>query len=49
MQSLGYRQFVTYQPASRYWAFQGIEAAVFVALAAAFIGVAFAVAARRDA
>lgn len=49
MQSLGYRQYITYQPASRYWEFQGIEAVIFVALAAALIGVALAVVGRRDA
>jgi hypothetical protein len=49
MQSLGYRQFVTYQPAGRYWEFQGIEALIFVALAAGLLAVAFAVVARRDA
>jgi hypothetical protein len=32
------RQLVTYQPASRYWAFQGIETAVFLALAAVLAG-----------
>ncbi len=31
---LGLRQYVTYQPASRYWAFQAYEAAIFVVLAA---------------
>jgi hypothetical protein len=46
---LGYRQVVTYQPASRYWAFQGIEAGIFVALAAALIAVTFFVVSRRDA
>jgi hypothetical protein len=49
MQSAGFRQFVTYQPADRYWLFQGIEAGIFVALAAALIAVAFAVLYRRDA
>jgi hypothetical protein len=49
IRSAGFRQFVTYQPISRYWAFQSIEAGVFVALAAALIGVAFVVVRRRDA
>jgi hypothetical protein len=49
MQHAGFRQFVTYQPASRYWAFQGIEAGVFVAIAAALIAITFAMVARRDA
>jgi ABC-2 family transporter protein len=31
---LGLRQYVTYQPASRYWAFQAYETAIFVVLTA---------------
>ncbi|WP_433501105.1 ABC transporter permease [Sphaerimonospora sp. CA-214678] len=31
---LGYRQRVTYQPAGRFWALQGIETAIFLALSA---------------
>ncbi len=46
---LGFHQVITYQPASRYWAFQGIEAGIFVALAALLIAVAFAMISRRDA
>jgi hypothetical protein len=38
---LGYRQQVTYQPASRYWTFQALEAAFFLALAGALAGVSF--------
>jgi hypothetical protein len=49
MQAQGLRGFTTYQPASRYWAFQGIETGIFVALAAALIAVTFAVITRRDA
>jgi len=49
MQSAGFRQFVTYQPADRYWAFQGIEAGIFVALAAALVAVTFVLVRRRDA
>lgn len=49
MQSAGFRQYVTYQPAGRYWAFQAIEAGIFVALAAALITVTFVVLRRRDA
>jgi hypothetical protein len=49
MQLAGFRQFVTYQPASRYWAFQGIETGIFVALAAALIAITFVVVSRRDA
>jgi ABC-type transport system involved in multi-copper enzyme maturation permease subunit len=46
----GYRGiFVSYQPASRYWAFQGIETGIFVALAAALIAVTAIVVLRRDA
>jgi len=49
MQAHGFRGFTTYQPASRYWAFQGIETGVFVALAAALLALTFAVVRRRDA
>jgi hypothetical protein len=49
LSSHGYAQYVTYQPAGRYWPFQFIEAGIFVALAAALIAVAFAVINRRDA
>jgi hypothetical protein len=45
----GYRLFITYQPASRYWAFQGIETGIFVFLAAALIAVTVVVVLRRDA
>lgn len=45
----GYRGVMTYQPASRYWAFQGIETGIFVVLAAALVAVAVLVLARRDA
>jgi hypothetical protein len=45
----GYRAFITYQPASRYWAFQGIETGIFVVLAAALIAVTAIAALRRDA
>ncbi len=41
--------FITYQPASRYWAFQGIETGLFVALAAILLTVAAVVLLRRDA
>jgi len=47
--SHGYSQYISYQPAARYWPFQFIEAGIFVALAAALIAVAFAVINRRDA
>jgi len=35
------REVLTYQPASRYWAFQWSEAAIFIALALALVGVSF--------
>lgn len=35
---LGLRQLVTYQPASRYWAFQWQETAIFMVLALALAG-----------
>jgi hypothetical protein len=49
LQHQGFRQFVTYQPADRYWAFQGIETGIFVAVAAALIAVTFYVVRHRDA
>jgi hypothetical protein len=49
IQSARFRQFATYQPISRFWAFQSIETVIFLAVAAALIGVAFAVIRRRDA
>jgi hypothetical protein len=49
MQAHGWRGFVTYQPAGRYWPFQGIETGIYVLLAAALMGVAFVVVRRRDA
>ena len=47
--SHGYAQYLTYQPAGRYWPFQFIEAGLFVVLAAALVAVAFAMINRRDA
>lgn len=47
--SHGYRGFITYQPASRYWTFQGIETGIFVFLTAALLATAALVIARRDA
>jgi len=49
MTAHGYRAYLTYQPASRFWAFQGIETGIFVVLAAALLGVTFWVLRRRDA
>jgi hypothetical protein len=45
----GYRGYLAYQPASRFWAFQGIEAGIFVMLAAILLAVTFWVLKRRDA
>jgi hypothetical protein len=45
----GYRELIAYQPAGRYWAFQGIETGIFVFLAAVLIAVTAVVVIRRDA
>jgi hypothetical protein len=45
----GFHQLVTYQPASRFWAFQGIEAGIFVILAVALVLFARWWVLRRDA
>jgi hypothetical protein len=34
MTAHGYRDLITYQPAGRFWAFQGIEAGIFLVLIA---------------
>jgi hypothetical protein len=47
--SHGFHQVLTYQPASRFWAFQGIETGIFVALAAILVAVTFRLVLRRDA
>jgi hypothetical protein len=47
--SHGYHQLLTYQPASRFWAFQGIETGIFVALAAVLVAVTYRVVLTRDA
>jgi hypothetical protein len=49
MQAHGWRGFATYQPASRYWPFQGIETGIYVLLAAALMAVTFVILRRRDA
>ena len=49
MSAHGYRAYLTYQPASRFWAFQGIETGIYVVLGAVLIGIAFWVLSRRDA
>jgi hypothetical protein len=41
LQAHGYTQALTYQPAGRFWAFQGIEAAICLTLALAAITVAY--------
>jgi hypothetical protein len=45
----GYRAYVIYQPGNRFWAFQGIETGIFVALAAVLIALTFVVINLRDA
>jgi ABC-type transport system involved in multi-copper enzyme maturation permease subunit len=45
----GWRQWVTFQAASRFWAFQGIEAIIFVVLAIALVVFAYRMVLRRDA
>jgi hypothetical protein len=47
--SLGWKRLVTFQPADRFWTFQGIEAAIFVALALLAIGAAVVLLRRRPA
>jgi hypothetical protein len=49
VQAAGFRQFSTYQPVSRYWAFQSIETVIFLALAGALVAIAFAAVTRHDA
>jgi hypothetical protein len=49
MQAHGWRGIATYQPASRYWPFQGIETGIYVVLAAALIAVTFVIVRGRDA
>jgi hypothetical protein len=45
----GYHGSMSYQPASRFWEFQGIETGIFLVLAAVLIGIAFWVLRSRDA
>jgi hypothetical protein len=49
LRQAGYRQFLSYQPISRYWAFQGIETGIYLAVAAALIAITFYAVRRRDA
>ena len=45
----GYRAALTYQPGTRYWAFQGIESGIFLALAAILVALTILLIIRRDA
>jgi hypothetical protein len=45
----GWHSQVIYQPATRFWAFQGIEAGIFIVLAAALIALACGLVLTRDA
>lgn len=47
--SHGYHWLITYQPGSRFWAFQGIETAIFLAVAALLVAVTYRLVLRRDA
>lgn len=47
--SHGFRQVVTYQPAWRYWPFQGIETGIYLVLAVALPAIAWFAVRRRDA
>ena len=49
MTAHGFHVVLTYQPAGRFWAFQGIEAGIFLVLAAALIAVTFRLVLTRDA
>ena len=41
LESHGFREVITYEPASRYWPLQGIETGIFLALALALAGFCF--------
>jgi hypothetical protein len=49
MTAHGFHVLITYQPAGRFWAFQGIEAGIFLVLAAALMAVTFRLVLARDA
>jgi hypothetical protein len=44
---LSLHQVITYQPGSRFWAFQGIESAIYIALAAGLVAAALWIVRRR--
>jgi MYXO-CTERM domain-containing protein len=48
LDALGYQVRTTYQPGNRFWAFQWIESAVFVGLAALLVVAALVALRRRD-
>lgn len=48
MRSHGWRMFISYQPANRYWPCQSIETSIYPALAVALIAITFAVVRTRD-
>lgn len=45
----GSHMLITYQPATRFWAFQGIEVSIYLVLAAALIAFAYRMVLKRDA
>ena len=47
--SHGWHQWVSFQPATRFWSFQGIEASIFIVLAVALVAFTYSVVLRRDA
>lgn len=49
MTAHGFHALIIYQPAGRFWAFQGIEPGIFLVLAAALIAVTFRLVLARDA
>jgi len=49
LQKAGYRQFISYQPISRWWAFQGIETGIYLTVAAVLIAITFYAVRHKDA
>jgi hypothetical protein len=45
----GSRTLITYQPSTRFWAFQGIETGIYLVLAAALVALAYRMVLKRDA